>query len=180
MHSLKEIQMKCNKKFTINFDGGELSSDGGLLMIKEFLHTLGLEKLLKGSFKTNDTAMARIHKDDENLLQMLYQIFGTYYEDNCADELRHDPVLSAVLGKEALASQPTLSRFFNRMDDDTLRQFDGIMCQLRRRVYSIQMPQFVLFDIDTRCSRLMGSRKGKGSITITRHTATILSCVTTG
>lgn len=25
MHSLKEIQMKCNRKFTINFDGGELS-----------------------------------------------------------------------------------------------------------------------------------------------------------
>ncbi len=55
MHSLKEIQMKCNRKFTINFDGGELSSDGGLLIIKEFLHTLGIEKLLKDSFKTTST-----------------------------------------------------------------------------------------------------------------------------
>lgn len=102
MHSLKEIQLKCNKKLFINFDGGELSSDGGLLMIREFLHTLGIEKLLKDNFKTNDPALFPIHKDDENLLQMIYQIFGTYYEDNCADELHHDPVLSAVLGKEAL------------------------------------------------------------------------------
>ena len=99
MHSLKEIQLKCNKQFIINSDGGELSSDGGLLMIKEFLHALGIEKLLKSNFKTNDPALSRIHKDDENLLQMPYQIFGTYYEDNCADELRHDPVLSAILGK---------------------------------------------------------------------------------
>lgn len=144
MHSLKEIQMKCNKQFIINFDGGELSSDGGLLMIKEFIHMLSIEKLFKNNFKTNDPALSRIHKDDENLLQMLYQIFGTYYGDNCADELRHDPVLSAVLGKEALASQPTLSSFFNRMDDDTLRQFDDIMCQLRKRIYSIKMPEFVL------------------------------------
>ena len=162
MHSLKDIRLKCNKQFIVNFDGGELSSDGGLLMIKEFLHTLGIEQLLKNSFKTNDPASFRIHKDDENLLQMIYQIFGTYYEDNCADEIRHDPVLSAALGKKALASQPTLSRFFNRMDDDTLRQFDDIMRQLRKMIYSIRMPQFVLFDIDTTLLPTYGEQEGGG------------------
>lgn len=162
MHSLKEIQLKCNKQFIINFDGGELSSDGGLLMIKEFLHALGFEKLLKDGFKTNDSARFRIHKDEENLLQMIYQILGTYYEDHCADELRHDPVLAATLGKEALASQPTLSRFFNRMDDDTLRQFDEMMCQLRKKIYSIKMPEFVLFDIDTTLLPTYGKQEGEG------------------
>ena len=131
-------------------------------MIKEFLHTLGFEALLKNDFKTNDSALFRIHQDDENLLQMIYQIFGTYYEDNCADELRHDPVLSAILGKKALASQPTLSRFFNRMDDDTLRQFDTIMRKLRRRIYSVRMPEFVLFDIDTTLLATYGSQEGEG------------------
>ncbi len=162
MHSLKDIQLKCNKQFIVNFDGGELSSDGGLLMIKEFLHVLGLEKLLKNNFKTNDPASFRIHKDDENLLQMIYQIFGTYYEDDRADELRNDPVLSAVLGKEALASQPTSSRFFNRMDDDTLRQFDDIMRQLRKKIYSVRMPGFVLFDIDTTLLPTYGHQEGEG------------------
>ena len=162
MHSLKDIQLKCNKQFIVNFDGGELSSDGGLLMIKEFLCTLGIENVLKSSFKTNDPASFRIHTDDQNLLQMLYQIFGTYYEDNCADELRSDPVLSAVLGKEVLASQPTLSRFFNRMDDDTLRQFDDIMLQLRKKIYSISMPEFVLFDIDTTLLATYGKQEGEG------------------
>lgn len=37
MHSLQEIQLKCNKQFIVNFDGGELSSDGGLLMIRVLL-----------------------------------------------------------------------------------------------------------------------------------------------
>ncbi len=162
MYSFKEIQLKCNKQFIVNFDGGELSSDGGLLLIKEFLHALGFETLLKNNFKTNDHALFRIHQDDENLLQMICQIFGTYYEDNCADELRHDPVLSAVLGKEALASQPTLSRFFNRMDDDTLRQFDAILRKLRQRIYSVRMPEFVLFDIDTTLLATYGSQEGEG------------------
>ncbi len=162
MHSVNEIQMKCNKQFIINFDGGALSSDGGLLMMKEFLHILGIEKLLKNSFKTNDPASFRIHKDDENLLQMIYQILGTYYEDHCANELRHDPVFSAILGKEALASQPTLSRFFNRMDDDTLRQFDDIMRQLRKKIYSVKRPEFVLFDIDTTLLPTYGKQEGEG------------------
>lgn len=131
IHSLKQIQLKCNKQFIVDFDGGKLSSDVELLLIKEFLHTLGIESMLKSNFKTNDAALFRIHKDYENLLQMIYQIFGTYYEDNCADELRYDPVLLALLGKETLTSQPTLSRFFNRVDDDTLWQFDNIMQQLR-------------------------------------------------
>lgn len=65
-------------------------------MIREFLHSLGIEKILKNTFKTNDTASSRIHKDD-----------------------------------------------------DTLRQFDEIMRQLRKKIYSLQMPEFVLFDIDT-------------------------------
>jgi len=162
MHSLSEIQLLCNKQFKLNFNGGELSSDGGLLMIKEFLSVLGIEDLIKGTFKTNDDAMFRVHKDHDNLLQMIYQIFGTYYEDNCADELRNDPVMSAILGKEALASQPTISRFFNRMDDSTLRQFDTMMRELRKKVYSIKMPEYVLFDIDTTLLPTYGKQEGEG------------------
>ena len=44
-------------------------------------------KLLKSLFKTNDTALHRHHKDDENLRQVIYQILGAYFEDDCADEL---------------------------------------------------------------------------------------------
>jgi len=162
MNSLHEIQLFCNKKFKLNFNGGELSSDGGLLMIKEFLSAIGFEKLIEDTFKTTDTATFRKHKDHENLLQMIYQIFGTYYEDNCADEIKKDPVMSAILGKQALASQPTISRFFNRMDDSTLRQFDEIMRALRQKVYSIKMPEFVLFDIDTTLLPTYGKQEGEG------------------
>ena len=162
MHSLKEIQLLCNKQFKLNFNGGELSSDGGLLMIKEFISALGLERIIKDTFKTTDTAIHRDHKDHENLLQMIYQIFGTYYEDNCADEIRKDPVLSAILGKQALASQPTISRFFNRMDDVTLRQFDALMRELRKTVYSIELPEYVLFDIDSTLLPTYGNQEGEG------------------
>ena len=164
MHSLKEIQLLCNKQFKLNFNfnGGKLSSDGGLLMLKEFISALGIEAIVKDTFKTSGTDSRRDHKDHENLLQMIYQIFGTYYEDNCADEIRKDPVLSAILGKQALASQPTISRFFNRMDDVTLRQFDALMRELRKTVYSIELPEYVLFDIDSTLLPTYGNQEGEG------------------
>ena len=63
LHSIKEIQIKCNKQFVVNFDGDELSSDGGLLMIKEFLHALGLEKLLTELPKHGEDADREFLKD---------------------------------------------------------------------------------------------------------------------
>ena len=89
-------------------------------------------KLVKRLFHTNDSAWYCIHKDDDDLLQVIYQIFAAYFEDDCADGLTNETVMSAVLEKDALASQPTLSRSFNRMDGTTLEQFDQILRELRR------------------------------------------------
>ena len=50
--------------------------------------------------------------------------------------------------KDALASQPTVSRFFNRMDEDTLNQLLTIGRILRKKIYSIQLPQAVILDLD--------------------------------
>ena len=49
-------------------------------------------------------------------------IIAGYFEDDASDELTNDPVFKAVLNKDALASQPTVSRFFNRMDEDTSKK----------------------------------------------------------
>ena len=180
MHSLNDTTLESNKYMKINFDGGALSSDAGLLLVKEFACKLGFDKILKSGFKTNDPAMFRIHKDDENLWQMVYQILGAYFEDDCADELTNDPVLTAILGKDVLASQPTLSRFFNRMDDSTLRQFYDIMRKLRRVVYAIKNPGCPCWIWIPHCLTLTAIRKGKVSTSIIRATAIIRLSVTMG
>ena len=70
---------------------------------------------------------------------MIYQVISAYFHDDCADELTLDPVFNVILDKESLASQPTLSRFFNRMDEDTLVQFDGIDKNLRDIIHYYAM-----------------------------------------
>ena len=153
--------LESNKIFRVNFDGGNLSSDGGLLLLKEFYHKLGVKALLKKHFHTTDSASFRIHKDHENLLQMLYQITGAYFQDDHADSLRNDPVLNAVIGKNALASQPTLSRFHNRMDAQSLEQLEEIQRIFRGRVYSVEKPEHILFDLDSTLLATYGTQEGE-------------------
>lgn len=162
MAILNTISLESNKQIQINFNGGELSSDGGLLLIKEFAAKIGLIKLVNQLFKTNDHTKSRFHTDHDNLMQMIYQIISAYFEDDCADELKKDPVMTTILEKDSLASQPTLSRFWNRMDDDTLSQFDAISSKMREIIYSIRMPQQMLFDLDSTLLNTYGTQEGEG------------------
>ena len=161
MSIVNTSSLQSNRQIKINFDGGDLSSDAGLLLIKEFISKLGIERLLNRSFKTNDSAVFRYHTDRDNLLQMIYMIMAGYFEDDASDELTKDPIFKAVLEKSALASQPTVSRFFNRMDEDTLKQFQEISQILRKRIYSIQMPQAVILDLDSTLLAAYGKQEGR-------------------
>ena len=161
MSIVNTFSLQSNRQIKINFDGGDLSSDAGLLLIKEFISKLGIERLLNRSFKINDSAVFRYHTDRDNLLQMIYMIMAGYFEDDASDELTKDPIFKAVLEKSALASQPTVSRFFNRMDEDTLKQFQEISQILRKRIYSIQMPQAVILDLDSTLLAAYGKQEGR-------------------
>ena len=161
MSIVNTLALESNRQIKINFDGGDLSSDAGLLLIKEFISKLGIDTLLEKAFKTNDPALFRYHSDPKNLLQMIYMIIAGYFEDDASDELTNDPVFKSVLEKDALASQPTVSRFFNRMDEDTLNQFLAIARVLRRKIYSIQMPQAVILDLDSTLLDAYGRQEGR-------------------
>lgn len=161
MYSVKDIALESNPYLKINFNGGDLSSDSGLLLIKEFAEKIGLVQLVYQLFQTNDSATFRIHIDPENLLQMIYQIIAAYFEDDCSDELTVDPVFKAIVNKPMLASQPTISRFFNRMDQTTLKQFDQIDSKMREMIYTIQSPEQMVFDLDSTLLNTYGEQEGE-------------------
>ena len=51
MSAVNTLALECNRQIKINFDGGDLSSDAGLLLIKEFISKLGIDTLLEKAFK---------------------------------------------------------------------------------------------------------------------------------
>ena len=57
MSIVNTFSLQSNRQIKINFDGGDLSSDAGLLLIKEFATKIGFVKLIKKNFKTNDNLL---------------------------------------------------------------------------------------------------------------------------
>ena len=152
--------LESNRNIRVSFDGGNLSSDGGLLLLKEFYHKLDVDSLARKLFRTTGPATFRIHKDHENLLQMLAQITSAYFQDDHADSLRNDPVITAVVGKPSLASQPTLSRFHNRMDEASLDRLEEMQRILWKRIYSLEEPKHIVLDLDPTLFAAYGKQEG--------------------
>ena len=159
INSISDFSFKINRSLKINFDGGDLTSDAGGILIEEFMRRFGITDLFK-TFKTKDSAV-RTHTDADNLHQVLSQILLAYYNDNDADALAHEHVLTTALNKKRLASQPSISRFFNRMDETTINQLNCIMTELRRKAYTINRPEFIVFDIDSTLLNTYGNQEGK-------------------
>ena len=59
MDIVNTLMLKSNPKIEINFDGGKLSSDSGLFLMKEFLYQIGFMDILEEYFSTKATATYR-------------------------------------------------------------------------------------------------------------------------
>jgi hypothetical protein len=94
---------------------GQITSDAGLLAIREFDHRWQYSRRMAACL--TDRRTDPDHSVGQMLCQRLYGILGGYEDCNDHDELRDEPVFKMVAGKlpedDPLASQPTLSRFEN-------------------------------------------------------------------
>ena len=134
---IHQEQLRFNKKIKFNFKGGDLTSDSGLLLIQEFMHHMKFPELLKQYFYLETDQAIRTHTNHDLCLQQIYQTIAGYHCADDADELRVDPLLTTLLDKPSLASQPTLSRFTHRLTKETSKQFELINQKLLSQFYQV-------------------------------------------
>src|SRR5207253_5053037 len=99
------------------FDGGRLTSDGGLPWLARVDAEIGVCAEIAACLP-DWRREARAHPLATLICQRVYQIACGYEDQNDADTLRHDPSLKLVCGRlpesdAPLASQPTFSRLEN-------------------------------------------------------------------
>jgi len=117
------------KKTVVVFDAEAVSSDGGAVLLAALDRGIGLTAALAGALVDRRDPSKVIHAIDEQLRQRIYGMALGYEDCNDVARIGHDPVVKAACGHPAvadssLASQPTLSRFENRV---TAREL--IACQ---------------------------------------------------
>ena len=160
MKSVQEYSMNFNSRMKVNFEGGDLTSDGGLLLYKEFDEKLGFSETVRNLLVVQDTVAHREHPNSEIVLQKVYQHLAGYHTDDHADDLSVEPLLTAILGKERLASQPTLSRFHHKANLETAKSLACINETLQQRVQTVAPQKHFIFDVDSSGFAAYGSQYG--------------------
>jgi hypothetical protein len=123
-----------SKEVVADFTGGSLTSDAGGLVLREIDQRYRLTEKATSCLR-DDRDPRRVTHDLKTILrQRLFSIALGYEDNNDAATLAQDPALKLMAGKlpEAgdLASQPTLSRFENRVSAKDLRRLSDWLLDL--------------------------------------------------
>lgn len=149
-----------NKNIKYNFEGGDLTSSSGLLLIQEFMDKMKINKFLNKHFIIEGDSAIRQHSNTDLCLQQIFQTIAGYHCADHADQLRYEPLLTNMLKKGSLASQPMLSRFSHRLTKTTSKQFEQINETLLGNYYQIETPEHFIFDVDSTHFQTYGNQYG--------------------
>lgn len=140
------------KVLTATFDAGRLSSDGGLIVLREIEMRLGLAETITSSLGDDRDPTRVRHSYAEMARARMLMIAAGYEDCDDVDHLRTDPALKIAVGRAPesgadLMSQPTLSRLENLADWRALARIGLGQIDLYCRSF-VRPPSRIVLDID--------------------------------
>ena len=140
------------KKVTAAFDGGRLSSDGGVMLLAQAERRLGLAERLAAVIPDGRDQSRVTHLLPDILRARIFAIACGYEDADDLDRLRLDPAFKLACGRLPdtgvdLCSQPTVSRWENAPSLRDLVRLMGVMVDLYCASYAAP-PIAVTLDID--------------------------------
>jgi len=111
----------AGKPFTATFDAGRLSSDGGVIVLREIAERLELAETIAGPLADKRDSSRVRHSYVEMVTARMIMIAAGYEDCDDIDALKCDPALKIACGRAPesgldLMSRPTLSRLENLAD----------------------------------------------------------------
>src|SRR5690625_5100491 len=159
MTTLTQKTLDYNKQIKLSDDGGSLSSDSGQFLVREFDEKLGFSKTIDKFLTLKDDRLYHKHSNINILRQKVYQMIAGYNTDSAAQSLVDDPVFTHVIGTEMLASQSSLSRFFNRFDKRSNVALQAANQVLLDKVHRLRKTDTIIFDLDSTHATAYGNQE---------------------
>ena len=153
-----ELKRLNRQAVDIDFDGGTLSSDGGLVLLREVDRTLDLIRRIDEAIPDPRDPLYTSHAQAEILTSRIFGIAAGYEDGNDHQELRHDSAFQVAAGRTPaqndyndehgpLASPSTHSRFENRIDAKAIFKLHEILVDTFLDSYYVP-PNEIILDYD--------------------------------
>ena len=150
-------------EISARFDGGALSSDGGVLVLRQIEKRLNFAGMIASCLHDKRDANRTIHDYTTMIRSRMFAICCGYEDCDDLDELRHDPALKTACERlpesgHALASQPTLSRLENTPSWRELGRMGFMLIDLFCDSFRA-VPNHIILDIDDTTDRTYGDQQ---------------------
>ena len=151
------------KKVTAAFDGGRITSDGGVMLLAEAERRLGIAVKLAAAIPDGRDASRVTHPLADILRARIFAIACGWEDADDLDSLRFDPAFKLACGRlpdsgRNLCSQPTMSRWENAPDLRSVIRLGRVMLDLWLASYPVP-PAQVTLDIDDTCDVVHGHQQ---------------------
>ncbi|TDK50408.1 IS1380 family transposase [Antarcticimicrobium luteum] len=155
-----------DRRVRLEFRGTQLSSDGGLLVMRELDDVLGLSDLASGSLRDNRRGKNTVHRLDGLFRQSVYGRLAGYEDVNDADRLALDPVMRQVVGCRAVDAQAASASQMGRFETETLALDENrealadLNGQWIDRFHDRTGLKYIVLDMDSSVSPTHGDQEG--------------------
>jgi Transposase DDE domain group 1 len=152
----------AGKLVVAKFDGGLLSSDGGILALREVEQRLRVADRFAACIDDPRAPDQITHTLADIIRFRLLMIAAGYEDGNDASDLRRDPLFKMALDRSPsdreLCSQPTISRLENVPDARALLRMGGALVELYCASFR-QVPKRIVLDIDDTFDAVHGGQQ---------------------
>jgi hypothetical protein len=168
------FQAVGKRQIVARFDGGQLSSDGGGLLLRKVERRTHLLDQFAACFRDYRNPMLVEHSLKSLISQRVMGLALGYEDLNDHDELRHDPLIATLVEKtdptRALAGKSTLNRLeltpagngedrYKRIVYDT-EAIDRFFVDTFLQAYP-KAPERIVLDLDTTDDEIHGGQEGR-------------------
>ena len=143
-----------------NFEGGALSSDGGLMLLRQMDRKMGLSAAVAAALHDPRNPDFIVHELRDLVAQRLYGLCCGYEDLNDHAALRDDPLMQTAVGTgEALGSSPTLCRMERRANRADIVALNRVLVE-QFIASQTTVPDELVLDVDASDIPLHGDQEG--------------------
>ncbi|MCB1602644.1 MAG: IS1380 family transposase [Xanthomonadales bacterium] len=155
-----------DRRVRLEFRGTQLSSDGGLLVMRELDDALGLSDLASAALCDSRRGKNTVHRLDGQFRQSVYGRLAGYEDVNDADRLALDPVMRQVVGGRAVDAQAASTTQMGRFETGTLATPENRVAladlsgRWIDRFHDRKGLKYIVLDMDSSVSPTHGEQEG--------------------
>jgi len=156
-----EFQPLKRRQVEVNFQGGHITSDGGVLLLRQVDARLGLSEAVASALNDPRRQASCVHDGLSILKQRLYGLALGYEDLNDHQHLREDPAIQTAVERDAvLASSAILCRWENRADRETAWQLHEVLVEQFIASFK-RAPKKLILDFDATDDVVHGKQEGR-------------------